>query len=81
MTLTWHYTAAEDDDRLEVEFRQNEALVLEKNYPLPPAVRDFDEAPEDADALTRTALQPVLADWQRLCDGATTFPDTGEEAS
>jgi hypothetical protein len=77
MALTWHYTAVEDDDdQLEVEIRQNEALVLEKSYPLPSAVRDFDEAPEDVGALTRTALQPALDDWQRLCSGDTTFPGT-----
>lgn len=82
MALSWLYRAAEDDDdRLEVEFRQKEVLVLEKSYPLPPAVRDFDEAPKDAGALTRTALRPVLDDWWRLRGGATAFSGTEEEVS
>ena len=76
MVLTWHYTVAEDEDRLEIEVRQAEALILVKNYPLPPSVHDFDANPEDVGALTRAALQPALDDWQRLLGGDTAFPGT-----
>lgn len=40
--------------------------------------RAFDSKREDVAALTRTALQPVLNDWQRLRGSDTTFPGTGE---
>ena len=77
MALSWCYRAAEDgEDRLEIEVRRGAELLLLKNYPLPPAVRDFDARREDVAALTRTALQPVLDDWQRLCGGNTAFPGT-----
>ena len=77
MALSWCYRAAEDgEDRLEIEVRRGAELLLLKNYPLPPAVRDFDARREDVAALTRTALQPVLDDWQRLCSGDTAFPGT-----
>lgn len=77
MVLSWHYRAAEDDgDRLEIEVHRGAELLLLKNYPLPPAVHDFDARREDVAALTRTALQPVLDDWQRLCSGDTAFPGT-----
>ena len=67
MALSWHYIAAEDDeDWLEVEVRRGAELLLAKNYPLPTAVRAFDDEHGDVAALTRTALQPVLDDWQRL---------------
>ena len=66
MALSWRYHAAEDDeDRLKIEVRRGAELLL-KNYPLPPAVRAFDGRREDVAVLTRTALQPVLDNWQRL---------------
>ena len=77
MALSWCYRAAEDDgDRLEIEVHRGAELLLLKNYPLPPAMRDVDARREDVAALTRTALQPVLDDWQRLCSGNTAFPGT-----
>ena len=80
--LSWHYIAAEDDeDWLEVEVRRGAELLLAKNYPLPTAVRAFDDEHGDVVALTRTALQPVLDDWQRLRGSAIAVPGTEEEAS
>lgn len=77
MALSWRYLAAEDDgDRLEIEVRRREEMLLVKNYSLPPAVHDFDAGREDVAALTRTALQPALNDWWRLCGGDTAFPGT-----
>ena len=77
MVLSWCYRAAEDDgDRLEIEVHRGAELLLLKNYPLPPAVHDFDAGREDVAALTRTALQPALNDWWRLCGGDTAFPGT-----
>lgn len=82
MALSWRYRAAEDDgDRLEIEVRRGAELLLLKNYPLPPAVHDFDTRREDVAALTRTALQPVLDDWQWLRGSVIAFPGTEEEAS
>lgn len=82
MALSWHYIAAEDDeDWLEVEVRRGAELLLAKNYPLPTAVRAFDDEHGDVAALTRTALQPVLDDWQRLRGSVIAFPGTEEEAS
>ena len=57
MALAWTYTAEDDEDRLEVEVRQHGTLVLQQSCLMPPAMRDFDDAPEDVVALTRTALQ------------------------
>ena len=80
--LSWHCIAAEDDeDWLEVEVRRGAELLLAKNYPLPTAVRAFDDEHGDVAALTRTALQPVLDDWQRLRGSVIAFPGTEEEAS
>ena len=77
MALSWRYLAAEDDgDRLEIEVRRREEMLLVKNYSLPPSVHDFDAGREDVAALTRTALQPALNDWWRLCGGDTAFPGT-----
>ncbi len=77
MALGWRYCAAEDDgDWLEIEVRRGAEQLLLKNYPLPPAVHDFDARREDVAALTRATLQPVLDDWQRLCGGNTAFPGT-----
>lgn len=59
MALAWTYTAEDDEDRLEVEARQHGTLVLQQSCPMPPAMRDFDDAPEDVVALTRTALQAL----------------------
>ena len=77
MALGWRYCAAEDDgDWLEIEVHRGAELLLLKNYPLPPAVHDFDARREDVAALTRATLQPVLDDWRRLCSGNTDFPGT-----
>ena len=82
MALGWHYRAAEDDgDRLEIEVHRGAELLLLKNYPLPPAVHDFDARREDVAALSCTALQPVLDDWQWLRGSVIAFPGTEEEAS
>ena len=47
MALAWTYTAEDDEDLLEVEVRQHGTLVLQQSCPMPPAMRDFDDAPED----------------------------------